>query len=138
MEKLVRLCDYDVRFACENPEYLSAWHAFWGEAKGNLLYHELSLPRDEQYAEDIRRYLAALIDEDGYDPIELPPIHTGLTAILFGLWVESHLNPSEDDYCKGMAAVRIYLSKMFPHTPLPAASRAAPSARNGPGENAHE
>ena len=131
------IVDLILRFACENPEYLSAWHAFWGEAKGNLLYHELSFPRDEQYAEDVRLLLAALIEEGGYDPAELPPIHTGLTAILFGLWVESHLNPGEDDYRKGMAAVCLYLSKMFPHTPLPPAYHALPNANNGRGGTVH-
>jgi len=121
MEKLLQLIDYDVRFASENPEFLSAWHAFWGEAKGNLLYHEQSVPRDERYAREINQLITTLFEERGYDANELLPIQTGLTAILFGLWVESHLNPGPDDYSKGMAAVRLFLSKVFPRHPLPPA-----------------
>jgi AcrR family transcriptional regulator len=119
MEKLLQLLDYDVRFASENPEFLSAWHAFWGEAKGNLLYRELSVPRDERYARETNQLITTLIEEGGYDQNELLPLHTGLTAMLFGLWVESHLNSGPDDYSKGMAAVRLFLSKAFPKHPLP-------------------
>lgn len=121
IEKLVQLLDYDVRFASENPTYLSAWHAFWGEAKGNSLYRELSIPRDHQYEEDTRRLLGSLIEEDAYDPSDLAAIHTGLTAMMFGLWLESHLNPGANDYRNGMAAVRLFLSKAFPKHPLPLA-----------------
>jgi AcrR family transcriptional regulator len=114
IEKLLRLVEFDVRFASENPDLISAWHAFWGEVKGNSLYHDLSLPRDQEYALDTRKLLATLIDEGGYDPVDLNSLHTGLTAMLFGLWVESHLNPGVDDYRKGTTAVRLFLSKAFP------------------------
>jgi AcrR family transcriptional regulator len=125
IEKLLRLLDYDVRFATEHPEFLSAWHAFWGEGKGNSLYRELSVPRDERYAHDTRQLLAVLVEEGGYDRNDLTPIHTVLTAVLFGLWVEYHLHPGPDDYRKGMAAVRLFLSKVFPKHPLPPAHATA-------------
>lgn len=117
MEKLLRLLEFDVRFASENPDLISTWHAFWGEVRGNSLYHDLSLPRDEEYALDTRKLLSTLIDEGGYDPADLNPLHTGLTAMLFGLWVESHLNPGADDYRKGTTAVQLFLSKAFPKHP---------------------
>ena len=91
LEKLLQLIDYDVRFCYQHPRYISAWHAFWGEARGNMLYHNLSLPRDERYASELKQLLAALIEETGQDAAELPLISTGLTTILFGVWVESHL-----------------------------------------------
>ena len=50
IEKLMRLIDYDIRFACENPKYVSAWHAFWGETKGNVMYQEKVGQRDLGYA----------------------------------------------------------------------------------------
>ncbi|MCP4937052.1 MAG: TetR/AcrR family transcriptional regulator [bacterium] len=119
MERIFQLVDYDIRFACENPEYLSAWHAFWGESKGNALYHELGVPRDQRYAGEMKELLATMINEGGYDKQELPAIITGINAMLFGLWLESHLDPKPDDYIKGMAAVRLFLSKTFPNQPLP-------------------
>ena len=117
MEKLLRLLEFDVRFASENPDLISVWHAFWGEVKGNSLYHDLSIPRDEEYARDTRKLLAKLIEEGEYDAVDLNPLHTGLTAMLFGLWVESHLNPGADDYRKGTKALRLFLRKAFPKHP---------------------
>ena len=119
MEKLLQLLDYDVRFASENPAFVSAWHAFWGEAKGNSLYRELGVPRDGRYARETSQLITILIEEGGYDENELVPLQTGLTAMLFGLWVEFHLNPDKDDYQNGTAAVRLFLSKAFPKHPLP-------------------
>ena len=119
MEKLLQLLDYDVRFASENPEIISTWHAFWGEANGNSLYRELAVPRDGRYARETNQLITTLVDEGGYDENELFSLQTGLTAMLFGLWVESHLNPGKDDYEKGRAAVRLFLSKAFPKHPLP-------------------
>jgi len=119
MLKILRLVDYDIRFACENPQYISAWHAFWGESKGNLLYHELVVPRDERYEKEMKQLLAQIIDEGGYDRRELPSITTGLFAMMFGIWVESHLNPGPDDYDKNTKATRLFLSKVFSGQPLP-------------------
>lgn len=119
MEKILRLLDYDIRFASENPEFLSAWHAFWGEANGNSLYRELSFPRDRRYARDVHQLLATLFEEGGYDQSNLTPAQNGINAMLFGFWVEAHLNPGADDYHKGMAAVRLFLSKVFRKHPLP-------------------
>ncbi len=36
-ERLLRLLEFDVGFAREFPQYVSVWHAFWGEAKGSTL-----------------------------------------------------------------------------------------------------
>jgi len=121
MLKILRLVDYDIRFACENPQYVSAWHAFWGESKGNLLYHEFAVPRDERYEGEIKQLLAQVIDEGGYDKRELPSITTGLFAMMFGIWIESHLNPGPDDYDRNTKAARLFLSKVFPGQSLPEA-----------------
>jgi AcrR family transcriptional regulator len=120
MEKLLRVFEYDLRFANENPAYLSTWHAFWGEANGSSLYRERSFPRDERYARDIGDLLAAFVAEGDYDPDELVAAQNGIYAMLFGLWTDAHLNPTGDNYGKGMAAIRLFLGKMFPRHPLPA------------------
>lgn len=114
--KLVRLIDYDVRFACENPKYVSAWHAFWGDAKGHLLFHEQVVPRDEGYAADLTQLLEKISDEGGYDQQDLTPVTRGLVAMMFGVWVQLHLNPRPNDYAVSIKAIRLYLEKMFPQT----------------------
>ena len=123
MLRILRLVDYDIRFACENPQYVSAWHAFWGESKGNALYRQLAVPRDERYAREMKQLFARVIEDGGYDQEELPSITTGLYVMLFGIWVESHLDPGPDDYNKYMKAIRLYLGKCFPKQALPESIR---------------
>jgi AcrR family transcriptional regulator len=118
MERLLDLVDYDIQFACENPEYVSAWHAFWGESKGNIIYRELATPRDNRYKNEMENLLATIIDEGGYSTTELPLIINGLYAMLVGLWTESHLDPKPGNCKTGEATVRLFLGKFFPNLTL--------------------
>ena len=118
IEKVLDVTDYIIRFAFENPHYVSAWHAFWGESKGNKLYHSLSFPRDENYTDVLKTLLANIVEEGGYDKRELDTIRTGLSAILFGVWVKSHLHPDPNNLNQYLQTVRLYLAKCFPdHMP---------------------
>lgn len=116
LSKLLRLIDYDIRFACENPNYVSAWHAFWGDSKGNLLFHEQAVPRDEGYTADLAQLLEKISDEGGYDKRDLSSVTRGLVAMMFGVWTQLHLNPGTDDYAVNVKAIRLFLEKMFPRT----------------------
>ncbi len=113
-ETVLRLLEYDVRFASERPDYLSVWHAFWGEAKGSTLYREVIFPRDERYGRDLRTVLGALIKEGGYDEIDPKAVETGIMAMLFGLWLSAHLNPTPDHFSHSMHVLRVYLASVFP------------------------
>ncbi|MEM7564793.1 MAG: TetR/AcrR family transcriptional regulator [Pseudomonadota bacterium] len=116
MQKILHLVDFDIDFAYDNPNYVSAWHAFWGEAKGNLLYQNLAFPQDEQYAGEMCNLLAKVIDQGGYNKDELEFINMGLGALLFGIWIESHLSPDERDRAIYKKSVRLFLAKSFPDT----------------------
>ena len=120
VSKLLRLIEYDIRFACEHQKYVSAWHAFWGDAKGNQLFHELVVPRDEAYAADMSRLIENISDAGGYDKQNLATITRGLVAMMFGVWTQLHLNPGVDDCSVNTDAVRLFLRKMFPNTSFPA------------------
>ena len=113
-ETILRLLEYDVRFGSERPDYLSVWNAFWGEAKGSTLYREVILPRDERYSGDLRTVLDALIKEGGYDGVDAKAMETGIWAMLFGLWLSAHLNPTPDHYRHSMYVLHVYLSSVFP------------------------
>lgn len=113
-ETILRLLEYDVGFASERPDYLSVWNAFWGEAKGSTLYREVFFPRDKRYGRDLRTVLDALIEDGGYDGVDAKAVETGLMAMLFGLWLKAHVNPTPDHYPKSMHALRVYLASVFP------------------------
>ena len=119
MSKLLRLIDYDIRFACENDKYVSVWHAFWGESKGSALYNEKVTERDEGYTKDMEGLLENISQEEGYDKQELSLIARGLFAMMFGIWVQVHLNPGPDDYEINIRAARLFLNRMFPKIRLP-------------------
>jgi TetR/AcrR family transcriptional repressor of bet genes len=113
-ETILRLLEYDVRFGSERPDYLSVWNAFWGEAKGSTLYREVILPRDERYGGDLRNVLDALIEEGEYDGVDPKAMETGIMAMLFGLWLNAHLNPTPDHYRHSMRVLNVYLASVFP------------------------
>lgn len=113
-DTILQLLEYDVRFGSDRPDYLSVWNAFWGEANGNTLYREVILPRDERYGNDLRDLLGALIEEGGYDGVDAEAMETGIIAMLFGLWLSAHVNPSPDYYQRSMHVLRVYLASVFP------------------------
>jgi AcrR family transcriptional regulator len=113
-EKLLELLEYDVRFSVEHRDFISVWHAFWGEAKGSSLYRKLSHPRDERYESNARRLLSTLVKEGPYDDINVTAVERGINAMMFGIWRDSHLTHGPNDYNNGIQAMYVYLHKLFP------------------------
>ena len=113
-EKLLELLEYDVRFSVEHRDFISVWHASWGEAKGSSLYRKLSRPRDERYESDVRRLLSNLTEEGKYDDINVTAVERGINAMMFGIWRDSHLTHGPNDYNNGIQAMYVYLHKLFP------------------------
>ena len=119
IDKLIRLIDYDIRFACENPKYVSAWHAFWGEAKGNAMYQEQEGIREAGYARDMEHLLEKISADGEYDMQDLALVTQGLFVMMFGIWVQVHLNPGPDDYELNTKTVRLFLGRVFPNAEIP-------------------
>ena len=113
-EKLLELLEYDVRFSVEHRDFISVWHAYWGEARGSSLYRKLSHPRDERYERDARRLLSNLTEEGKYDDINVTAVERGINAMMFGIWRDSHLTHGPNDYNNGIQAMYVYLHKLFP------------------------
>ncbi len=119
MSKLLQLVEYDISFAYENPKYISAWHAFWGDSKGKEMFHNLVVPRDEGYVADMENLLFQINEVGGYHFENIPVISRGLNSMMFGTWVLQHLNPTKGDFDMSMKAIRLYLSQSFPKTSFP-------------------
>ena len=119
MEQVLNIVDYDIKFACDNPEYISTWHAFWGESRGNEMYRKISVPKDKGYASDLNKLLSILVKEKDYNKPELKTVTATLTAILFGIWIKVHLNPEPNDLKIGKKSVRLFLSKVFTEHAVP-------------------
>ncbi len=119
MSKLFQLIEYDISFAYENPKYVSAWHAFWGDARGKEMFRNLVVPRDEGYAADMEKLLSNINEVEAYHLENIPVINRGLNSMMFGTWVLQHLNPTKGDFDMSMNAIRLYLRQSFPKTRLP-------------------
>ena len=111
---LLELLDYDVRFSVEYRDFISVWHAYWGEPEGSSLYRKMSQPRDERYEKDVRRLLSNLTKEGKYNDINISAVERGINAMVFGIWRDSHLANGPNDYSNGMQAIYAYLQKVFP------------------------
>ena len=83
---LLELLDYDVRFSVEYRDFISVWHAYWGEPEGSSLYRKMSQPRDERYEKDVRRLLSNLTKEGKYNDINITAVERGINAMVFGIW----------------------------------------------------
>jgi TetR/AcrR family transcriptional repressor of bet genes len=118
MSKLLRLIDYDIGFACDNPTFVSAWHAFWGELKGSDMYQEHVGQRDLGYANDYELLLQKISGDGRYNKQELSLITRGLFVMMFGIWVQVHLNPGPGDYEINTQAVRLFLRGVFPEAEI--------------------
>ena len=121
MAKLLQLVDYDIKFACDNPKYVSAWHAFWGESRGSVMYQEKVVQREEGYVNDMQKIIENMCAQGQYEKQDSTLVSRGLFAMMFGIWVQLHLNPGKNDYKMNTQAVRLYLSKVFPGQTLPEA-----------------
>jgi TetR/AcrR family transcriptional repressor of bet genes len=113
-ERLLKLLEFDVGFASQHPKFLAVWFAFWGQAKGSTLYHEVGFPRDRRYKQDVRDLLQELVKAGANDHVDVPALNKGIEAMLFGLWLDAHLHPSPDHHAVGMRAIKAYLSTLFP------------------------
>lgn len=113
-DRLFALIEYDVRFVVEHPSYVAVWHAFWGEARGSILYREMSFPRDRRYMDDVRTLLHAMSAGEDGDAVDIAVLVKGLEAILFGLWWQARIDPRPDHDVIGMRAVRAFLAGAWP------------------------
>ena len=62
----------------------------------------------------LSKLLEQVSDEGGYEEFDLQATETALSAMLFGLWRNTHLLHDEADYETGMKALRFFLHKVLP------------------------
>ena len=111
-EKLLKLIKYDLQLPNKNPELIAVWYTFWGEAKG--LYKEFNSFRDESYENDMQQLIEQIKQSGNYNTTNSEFVCSALTAMLLGMWLDAHLNPSVGYYQEKMNVVRYFLKLNFP------------------------
>ena len=85
-KRLIRLVDYDLEFPKKHPRYLAAWYAFWGEARGGLLYKGIGQVGDDQCLRDIRQVIEEIVPKGRYEGVDCRCVAETVYIMTFGHW----------------------------------------------------
>ncbi len=107
---------HDVGFGVKHGDVLSLWCAVWGEARGLDLYRIVGLPSDRKYKEEIVDALYRIIG----DRAEAKKRAAGIYALIFGVWLECHLDPKGFKVQRALDAAKTIVSSL---TVLPLGSQ---------------
>jgi len=112
--RLMRLITYDLEFPTKHPEYLSAWYAFWGEARGGLLYKGFGQASDDQCLIDIRQAVEEIVSEGQYEDVDCRCVAETIYIMTFGHWHVAHNEADRYDVALARKTFVDYLSGRFP------------------------
>ncbi|MGE4611947.1 MAG: TetR family transcriptional regulator C-terminal domain-containing protein [Paracoccaceae bacterium] len=109
--------DFD-RKICTHKK-LAVWFAFWGQAKYRPNYVKIHNKYDKQRLVEISRACAEIIEEGGYDDLDVARIARTIESLTDGFWLCLMLYPSTTsrDQCKSDCLLT--LAEFFPtHFPI--------------------
>jgi AcrR family transcriptional regulator len=112
-KRLIRLISYDLEFPQNHPKYLAAWYAFWGEAKGGLLYKGISRASDDQCLRNIRRAVEDIVAAGRYEGIDCRCVAEMIYIMSFGHWHVAHNETERYDLPLARKTFTDYLSSTF-------------------------
>jgi AcrR family transcriptional regulator len=113
-KRLMRLVTYDLEFPAGHPNYLAAWYAFWGEAKGGLLYKGIGRAGDDQCLVDIRQAIEEIVPAGGYEGIDCRSVAETIYIMTFGHWHVAQNEAERYDVALARQTFTDYLSSIFP------------------------
>ena len=113
-KRLMRLVTYDLEFPGKHPKYLAAWYAFWGEARGGLLYKGIGRAGDDQCLHDIAQAVEGIVIEGRYRGIDCRCVAETIYVMIFGHWHVAHNEAERYDPRLARKTVVDYLSATFP------------------------
>jgi len=113
-KRLMRLVTYDLGFPAGHPKILAAWYAFWGEARGGLLYKGIGRAGDDQCLVDIRQAVEEIVPEGRYEGIDCRCVAETIYVMTFGHWHVAQNEAERYDVALARKTFTDYLSSIFP------------------------
>lgn len=113
--RLMRSVIFDLEFPRRHPEYVAAWYAFWGEARGGLLYQGIGRVGDDQCRHDIRLIVRDIIVQGGYEAVDEQSVSETIYVMIFGHWYVAHNEAERYDPGLARRTFTGFLSSMFPN-----------------------
>lgn len=113
--RLMRSITYDLEFPRRHPEYVAAWYAFWGEARGGLLYQGIGRVGDDQCRHDIRLMVRDIVAQGGYEAVDEQSVSETIYVMIFGHWYVAHNEAERYDPELARRTFTDFLSSTFPN-----------------------
>jgi TetR/AcrR family transcriptional repressor of bet genes len=118
-EKLEAVLMVDFEPPLSNRNRVSAWFAFYGEAKSRPTYMAVCSERDTATFDAIVELCQKIVEEGGYSNLEPKLIADGLGAMSDGLWLNLLISPHDSNPELAKRTIQNYLTVLFPkHFPI--------------------
>ena len=112
-ERVAAVVAHDVGFVTRHPEILSLWYTTWGEARSQELYRTNTRDADLVYVGELTQAFAAMPEQRG-KPLLARAKARAINALVFGLWLDSHIDPDRFDTKEALAAAEAVLRGLAP------------------------
>lgn len=113
-KQLAAIIEVDFEYAICSPKKLAVWFAFWGQAKYRLSYLEFHDEYDKQRSVEIERLCSLIVEDGGYDRIDLASTTRSIVALVDGLWLGLLLYPKAARREAALDDCFAFLARLFP------------------------
>lgn len=116
-ERLATVIAHDVAFVRRHPAILSLWYTTWGEARSQEIYRTNTREADRVYVSELAKAFGALLGDPEGTSREARARARALNALVFGLWLDSHIDPDAFDAGEALDAARSVIKGLVPEWP---------------------
>lgn len=132
--RLATVLAHDIAFVRRHPAILSLWYTTWGEARTQEIYRTNTREADRIYIGELAAAFGALAGDPGGTSQTSRAKARALNALVFGLWLDSHIDPDSFNDAEALDAARAVLKGLLPDWPgdfpeIPADGELTPGRR---------
>lgn len=108
-ERLATVIAHDVTFVRRHPAILSLWYTTWGEARSQEIYRTSTREADRTYVAELAQAFGAMTGDPKGKSRSARAKARALNALVFGLWLDSHIDPQSFDEGEALDAAAAVL-----------------------------
>lgn len=109
------LIDVSLDPKVSDPDRVSVWSAFWGEAQARRVYLDRVGTLDNAYQNDLTRLVRQVIETGGYRHLDAEAVALGLAGLLDGQWQDIMVSGETFDRQRARRMAQAYLAGLFPN-----------------------
>jgi len=113
-KQLAAIIKVDFERTISSPKKLAVWFAFWGQAKYRPAYLEIHDHYDQQRTSEIERLCGLIVEDGGYENIDVASTARSLEALVDGLWLCLLLYPVKSPRKAALNDCFTFLARVFP------------------------